>query len=225
MNHCLCAAALVAIACLASGTSEAADVSTTDTSGFYLTVAVSRVSHDLPASPIINVELPVQRLSSDDVGTGFSAGVGYRLNRYLAAEVAYADFGRLSVDEQYGGVHLDYAARARGPSVSVLGSLPLGEQWELFVRGGMLFAETRVSHFAFFRSISQPRPDRDYSDEAFFGGAGIQWTFAPRAAARLEYQRTEELKYGTAEPIAFLSVLEEHGNSMDVLWLGIVMHI
>jgi hypothetical protein len=224
MNYSLCAAtALVAIVSLVSETSEAADVSENDTSGFYLAVAASRVSHDLPTSPIISVPLPVQHLSSDDVDSGYSAGVGYRINRYLAAEVAYAHFGELYVEEQYGSVHLDYGARVRGPTVSVLGSLPLGEQWELFVRGGMLFAETRVSHFAYFRSTSRPRPDREYSDEAFFGGAGVQWKFAPRVAARLEYQRTQELKYDNAESSGgIFDVLDEHENSMNVLSLGIV---
>jgi opacity protein-like surface antigen len=38
-------------------------------------------------------------------------------------------------------------------------------------------------------------PDRDFSDEVVMAGAGVQWSFAPRWAARLEYQRTDDLKY------------------------------
>jgi hypothetical protein len=126
----------------------------------------------------------------DEVDAGFSATVGYRINRYLAAELSYIDFGEYELIERYPTVtDVRYKLGVSGPSVSVLGSLPLGEQWELFLRGGVLFADQEVS-LTIVSSL-----DRDFSDEVVMAGAGVQWSFAPRWAARLEYQRTDDLKY------------------------------
>lgn len=130
----------------------------------------------------------------DDVDTGFSATVGYRINRYLAAELSYTDFGEYELIERYSFLtDIRYELATRGPSVSVLGSLPLGEQWELFLRGGVLFADQEVT----FKVISN-LPKQDLSDEVVIAGAGVQWSFAPRWAARVEYQRTGDLKYDNA---------------------------
>jgi hypothetical protein len=126
----------------------------------------------------------------DDVDTGFSATVGYRINRYLAAELTYTDFGDYERIERYSfGSPVRYELSVTGPSVSVLGSLPLGEQWELFLRGGVLFADQETS----LRIGAVLK--RSFSDEVVMGGAGVQWSFAPRWAARLEYQRTDDLEY------------------------------
>ena len=126
----------------------------------------------------------------DEVDAGFSAPVGYRINRYLAAELSYTDFGEYELIERYPTVtDVRYQLGVSGPSVSVLGSLPLGEEWELFLRGGVLFADQEVS-----LTIGSSF-DRDFSDEVVMAGAGVQWSFAPRWAARLEYQRTDDLKY------------------------------
>jgi hypothetical protein len=146
----------------------------------------------VPLNPIFGapVFIAPDSIEIDDVDAGFSATVGYRINRYLAAELSYADFGEFELIERYPTVtDVRYRLSASGPSVSVLGSLPLGEQWELFLRGGVLFADQEVS----LRIVSSF--DRDFSDEVVMAGAGVQWSFAPRWAARLEYQRTDDLKY------------------------------
>lgn len=203
------------------GAAEAAD---TNGSGFYLGLAASRVQHDAPASPLLNTtpQNPVVTRKADDVDLGLTASVGYRLNRYLAAEVAYVDLGKMHVTEEYTCPCTEnYEVRVRGPAVSVLASLPLGEQWEVFLRGGMLFAEQREAHFLRMRSTSAPWPDRNYSDDVFFAGVGAQWSFAPRWAALLEYQRFGELKYGTASTLGGY-LRSEHVNEIDQISLGAV---
>lgn len=188
--------------------------------GFYFGATASRVEHDVegypgipiafaypslppvfggispippifltPISPAPPYALFPTSVEIEEVDAGFSATVGYRINRYLAAELTYTDFGEYERIERFGSSALRYEISVGGPSVSVLGSLPLGEQWELFLRGGVLFADQEVSTNASLRN------ERDYSDEVVTGGVGVQWSFAPRWAARLEYQRTDDLKY------------------------------
>jgi hypothetical protein len=196
--------------------------------GFYFAATASRVEHDLegrPGVPVliistsllppvfggirpppsfgapINPFLPPysqvigpDRIEIDDVDAGFGLTVGYRINRYVAAELSYTDFGEYELIEHYPiASNVRYQIGVSGPSVSVLGSLPLGEQWELFLRGGVLFADQDVSV-----RLTTTLPERNYSDEVIIGGAGVQWSFAQRWAARLEYQRTGDLKYDNA---------------------------
>jgi hypothetical protein len=144
----------------------------------------------------------------DDEDTGFSGTVGYRINRYLAAELTYADLGEATIFERYNLVGVPelpppfitqrYRIRVRGPSVSVLGSLPLGTQWELFARGGVFFSDQEVDlKVSVGNSLgtNSSSASTDFSDEVVMAGVGVQWSFAPRWAARLEYQRTDDLQY------------------------------
>ena len=190
--------------------------------GFYFGATASRVEHDIegfpgipvaiitpalppvfggirptptPVAPIpINPAPPFAELTRsteiNDVDAGFSATVGYRVNRYFAAELSYIDFGEYErIDRYSSSSSVRYELGVSGLSLSVLGSLPLGEQWELFLRGGVLFADQEVSTklFSAYR--------QNYSDEVIMAGAGVQWSFAKRWATRLEYQRTDDLKY------------------------------
>jgi opacity protein-like surface antigen len=144
----------------------------------------------VPIAPISGFVAP-DSTEIDDVDAGFSVTVGYRINRYLAAELSYTDFGEYERIQRYSGLSdVRFELGVSGPSVSVLGSLPLSEQWELFLRGGVLFADQDVS-LKVISTFSE-----DSSDEVFMGGAGVQWSFAPRWAARLEYQRTGDMKFG-----------------------------
>jgi opacity protein-like surface antigen len=160
-----------------------------------------------PPSGVVAVLLPAG-MTADETDVGWNVAVGYRVNRYLAAELSYVDAGDASLTERYsappstvpspGDILRSYTVSSRGPAVSVLGSLPLSERWEVFVRGGVLFAKQDVRT----RTLSEdPQAividhplDRSYSDEVFNVGAGVQWAFLPRWTARLEYQRSDNLQ-------------------------------
>jgi hypothetical protein len=192
--------------------------------GFYFAATASRVEHDIEGFPGIPIAFatptlppvfggirptPIGDITTspsppfaefarsteiNDVDAGFSATVGYRINRYVAAELTYSDFGEYErVDRYSSAPTVRYEIGVRGPSFSVLGSLPLGKQWELFLRGGVLFADQEESIKVSTRVFSSIDPD--YSDEVVMAGAGVQWSFAPHWATRLEYQRTDDLKY------------------------------
>lgn len=192
-------------------------------SGFYFGATASRVEHDVEARPGLlvlvatvdpNPVLPppifsrpppsggftpfppgpvfvvADSIEIDEVDAGFSATVGYRVNRYFAAELSYTDFGEYELIERYSTLRdVRYEIGVTGPTLSLLGSLPLGEQWEVFLRGGVLFADQDVTI-----SVTSDI-DQSFSDEVITAGLGVQWSFASRWAARLEYQRTDDIKY------------------------------
>jgi len=148
-------------------------------------------------------------ISADEADVGWNLSLGYRINKYLAAELAYVDSGEASLVERYlpaaglspapglSEINRSYTVTSRGPAVSVLGTLPLSSQWELFLRGGVLFAkqevEARTRSVGGSAIVAAPI-ERDFSDEVVTVGAGVQWTFLPRWTARLEYQRTDDLQ-------------------------------
>jgi hypothetical protein len=155
-------------------------------------------------SPVFVQAVP-SGVTVDETDVGWSVMLGYRVNKYLAAELSYMDAGEASLTERYStpppysfpDVLNTYTVSSSGPAVSVLGSLPLSERWEVFLRGGVLFAKQEVEARVIIQSPTaiNARPiERDYSDEIFTVGAGVQWTFLPRWTARLEYQRSDDLQ-------------------------------
>lgn len=159
-----------------------------------------------PGTPNV-VVLEPSGMDADESDVGWNFALGYRVNEYLAAELTYVDAGDASLAETYSNppssptsfpdIVRMYTVNSRGPAVSVLGSLPLSERWEVFLRGGVLFAKQEVEARTFVRSPTaiNPRPiERDFSDEVVTIGAGVQWAFLPRWTARLEYQRSDDLQ-------------------------------
>ncbi|WP_157994256.1 porin family protein [Peristeroidobacter agariperforans] len=165
-----------------------------------------------PLPPIFNpgpVFIALEQESvADETDAAWNVALGYRVNKFLAAELAYVDSGEASLVEHYrpadGPVPLTlpeitrgYTVSSRGPALSVLGSWPVHEKWELFVRGGVMFVEQEVEMRTQVDSGTAivPAPiERDFSNEVATVGAGVQWSFLPRWTARLEYQRTDDLK-------------------------------
>jgi hypothetical protein len=137
-----------------------------------------------------------ERVDIDDTSTGWNVTLGYRINRYLAAELSYYDFGTASVTEHYfprlPGLPTEITTRSElqvyGPGVAVLGSLPVTETVDLFARGGALFADQE--------SVARRgalRIERRTGQEIWIAGVGAQWTFIPRWTARLEYQVSDSI--------------------------------
>ena len=70
-----------------------------------------------------------------------------------------------------------------GPALSLLGTLPVGENFELFLRGGALFGSREFKRdFGAFEA--------NVSSTVWLAGAGVTWSFAKRWALRAEYQQT-----------------------------------
>jgi hypothetical protein len=176
--------------------------------GFYLTATMGQAEED-PKSAGTNVSFGIPsfaivHLEPDDVAVDASdfswgVGLGYRINSYLAAELEYLDFGTTDVAEHYdlefpglpfpSELTLDYSSRVTGPAVSLLGSLPLGKHFSVFLRGGLLFADREISRPQ-FGEVSEVTS----GDEVWLGGAGVDWTVASRWQVRAEFQRTGKLE-------------------------------
>lgn len=98
-----------------------------------------------------------------------------------------------------------------GPAASVLAIMPLNEKWEIYLRGGMMWADQKVTH----SSNGANRRATTYGSDAVLFGAGAQFDFASHWTVRLDFQR-------------FNDVGEEHGigeADIDVWSLGVVYRL
>ena len=175
--------------------------------GFYVGATVSRVKQHAERSAGIAIAVPgitfattqADSLQVDTNNNGWSATLGYRVNRYLAGEIAYSDFGSADVSEHYTFPDLflfpletfenRYSIRVKGPSLSGLGRLPIGTNWSVFLRGGVLFADETITHGSSFDPTSMT-----FGNNVMIGGAGVEWSFFRRWTARVEYQRTGNIE-------------------------------
>ena len=172
--------------------------------GFYVTASLGMADEN-PKSAGINVgnSLGIFHAEPDSVDVkdgdlAWGIGLGYRVNKYLAAEMEYIDFGTTDVAEHYSVeipdapifspaiIDLQYSSHVTGPALSLLGTLPLGENFELFLRGGALFGSREMK--TGFGDL-----DDEFSRTVWLAGAGVSWSFANRWAIRAEYQQTGEL--------------------------------
>ena len=127
--------------------------------------------------------------------------LGYRFNRYLAAELAYTDYGEVDIREHYVvgpidspffpffpafEIDVDLASRVAGPSLSVLGILPVADGFDLFARAGILFADQNVSRVPFGGATN--------AEELLTWGAGMDVEITGRWSVRFAYENVEDLR-------------------------------
>jgi OmpA-OmpF porin, OOP family len=118
----------------------------------------------------------------DGSDTAFKAFGGYRMNPYFAAELEYIDGGK----PDDGGFEIDIS----GFNLSVLGSWPVSEQFDVFAKLGMLFWDADARGFG------------DESGEDFSYGVGADFKFGENWAIRGEYQRFEIEDTDTADLVS-----------------------
>lgn len=175
--------------------------------GFYLTVGIGQAEEEprsigtnvaigFPFTDVFHVD--PDRVDVDASGVAWSVAVGYRLNSYFAAEVEYIDFSSTDVSEHYslgppvsppfpGELTNRYSSKVTGPAFSVLGFVPVGNGMDVFLRGGVLFAD---------RELEIPQSiglDDKFGSTVWLAGVGVNWSIAGRWAVRAEYQRTGKL--------------------------------
>lgn len=227
-----CAAtAVVLFVSLGHEIAAAAETSESDERGFYLGASVGRVEQEargegemlVGVGPPLGflVRLQPDQVRVDDKDAGWSVTLGYQINKYLAAELAYYDFGTATVNERYAPsdfpIPLDLTVSSRieayGPGVSLLGTLPLAPSLEVIVRGGVLF----LDHEAELRISSFRRTQRS-GEEIWTAGAGLQWFFTSRWAARLEYQLTDRIERDSNGPTRRIGTTKIEQLSLGVLF-------
>jgi hypothetical protein len=194
--------------CLAAGHSaSAAEL------GFYVGGYVGRSTKEVPREfyeqfnddiQVFSFFTPVEdHTSLDDTDTAFSLVAGYRLTSYLALEGGFTKFGSATYRSRATGnfpmepgtLDTNIESETSGFSVGAVGTLPLTRDWEVFARGGVLFANTklRIVTDATGQQFIPAPGDFDVSGNQdsteTFAAVGISRRIFEIYDLRLEYQR------------------------------------
>nr|WP_298728845.1 outer membrane beta-barrel protein [uncultured Steroidobacter sp.] len=170
----------------------------------------------VPIQPGTNLTGTPETSKLDDTTTPWGAQVGYRFNKWVAVEVGYVDLGEATYTLS-GAISGNYAffdgtdvvnvllngdfqsgldVTSAGVTASVLGMVPLGQYFDLHARGGIYYADTRVTQrLRYIDSVDQAgvfnllHTRMDASQTELFAGVGAAWNINESFTLRLEYQR------------------------------------
>lgn len=130
-----------------------------------------------------------------DTDTAWKIFGGYQFTPYLAVELGYNDFGRITSDASVSifGTSFTGSAKIEATAFELtgVGMLPLGHQFSLYGKLGAYYAETKSSAnltqtTAPFTSASSSQSGNN-SNLTF--GLGARYDFTKNIAVRAEWQR------------------------------------
>jgi OOP family OmpA-OmpF porin len=125
----------------------------------------------------------VPGLSCDDSDTAFRVFGGYQFNKYLGAELGYADLGKATLS----GAGLNASVKAKAWDLVGVGRLPLADKFSLFGKLGMYRADTDLSsNTALIPAASDNNTDLTY-------GIGAQYDFNKNLGVRAEWQQYKKV--------------------------------
>jgi OmpA-OmpF porin, OOP family len=175
-----------------------------DAAGDALTTATREVLFELSGTG---------RSTLDDTVSVWGLQLGYRFNKFFAAEVGYANLGeaayRLPMAVDYtdttfnaagavvgvdsGTLVAERSSRfsSAGPTLSALGMLPIGQHFEFHARGGIYLADTRLTGRIRDAETGENLIHRrtDASETELFAGIGGAWSINENFTLRAEYQK------------------------------------
>jgi hypothetical protein len=95
--------------------------------------------------------------------------------------------GHLNIPPILGGGSLTFQRELEttGPALAAFGILPISDSWELFVRAGIMFADTDLT-----TRFDGSRNSASFDSEPTTLGAGAQFDWQDHWSARLEFQRS-----------------------------------
>jgi OmpA-OmpF porin, OOP family len=128
---------------------------------------------------------PIALATCEDTDTSWKLLGGYRFNRYVAAEASYIEWGEVTASTNTARA----AAKQHSYGLAAVGTLPIGERFELFGKAGFLMTEqeTRV-----ITATSSSTVNRDETELHY--GLGAKYAFTRNWALRGEWEKTDKLK-------------------------------
>jgi len=125
--------------------------------------------------------------SCDEKDTAWKLFGGYQFNRHFALEGSYFDYGSASARGQTFGVPLQVAADLTAFGIAAVGMLPLGSQFSLFGKLGLLRSELDVGA----SGVGGASAGSD-SETGLHYGVGLMFNLAGNFSVRAEWERNDE---------------------------------
>jgi OOP family OmpA-OmpF porin len=121
----------------------------------------------------------------DGKDTAFKAFGGYMFNRYVGAEVAYVDLGKVRYSGEFFGDQVTGGkVEVSGFNIAAVGAIPVSAAFSIFGKLGLFSWDAEASDTTGGVPFSAKS---DGSDVSF--GAGVSYRFTRHLAARAEWER------------------------------------
>jgi OOP family OmpA-OmpF porin len=138
-------------ACRAAGLASVAALPATGRSADYVGIDIGLINKPDTAHFVIGNEAMTSDIPSNhEIDRGIV--VGHQFNPYFALEAGYRDLGTLSgplhAAPGYAPVQGNFQLTFKGPTLALLGTLPLGRRWEAYGKLGTMISRTHISLFA-----------------------------------------------------------------------------
>lgn len=151
----------------------------------------------------------------DDSDLAFTAALGYRIGPFFGVEAAYYRLGKekyrgtITADDGTGPApfQTNLDIRTTGLGVSALAFLPIKQNYEVYVRGGLLLANTDFNVSQSYQGQTQGGSSSSDSSDFFVGG-GFSYYYQDSLEFRLEYQK-------------FLNVGNSDSGEVDIDTIGL----
>jgi OmpA-OmpF porin, OOP family len=130
-------------------------------------------------------------ITCDDKDTAWKLLGGYRFNQYFALEATYVNWGEAtgSAFSASLGQNVAISAEQTSMGVAAVGSFPFTPRFSVFGKVGFLLTEQDIR-----RTAPGLNSTLSGNETEFHHGLGINLAFAPRWAARAEWENTGMLK-------------------------------
>jgi OOP family OmpA-OmpF porin len=157
--------------------------------GFNAGQSRAKIDDGRIVNGLVSAGFTTTSISNDDRHFGYKVFGGYEFNRYFALESGYFDLGRFGFTADTipaGSLRGDI--KLRGANFDAVGSVPIGEQFSLFARAGLNYAEARDT-FAGTGSVTViDRSPHKWAPNVKFG-FGAQYDFTRSVGMRIEAER------------------------------------
>lgn len=153
-----------------------------------------------------DADVPFQNehTNTEDSDLGYSAAFGYRFSRYIAGELALAQFGALTstltadvdLPQDASGfvpARFEYSFHVGGPIISVVGMLPIKDKFEFYGRVGYLFASVEREFTSKINGQRGISGSAQGDSQNLVYGAGITWNISQVYSVRAEYTVLDEV--------------------------------
>ncbi len=156
----------------------------------------STVKDDTSCSDLAGLFDPGFSCSSDDTDTGWKVFIGNQLNENAAVEFGYVDLGKItgSASGTVLGtpVSVNADVKAKGFNVSLVGSLPVSNEFSFMGRIGLFRWDIDATASANVGGFPGSASESDNGVDLSFG-LGAQYDFSKKAGIRAEWERFQDV--------------------------------
>jgi len=127
--------------------------------------------------------------SCDDTDMAWKIFGGYQFMRYLGAEIAYSDLGKVSASVSAPGVSSSAESKSNAWELVAVGSYPIGTSgFAPYAKLGFYRGETKTTASATVLGTTVSTSSKDTNND-FTGGLGLRYDITRNFAVRAEWQR------------------------------------